>query len=74
MFVYVPLMTGTEVSHNSGIPISEDNPASSVQADGNGNMSPALSSLEPQSVCHSGMIDLGLSPDNRGIVPETAME
>ena len=36
---YVPLMTGTEVSPNCGIPASEDNLASSVQADGNGNMS-----------------------------------
>ena len=41
MFVYVPLMTGTEVFHNSRIPTSKDNPASSVQDDGNGNMSPA---------------------------------
>ena len=39
MFVYVPLITGTEVSHNSGIPASKDNPASSVQANGSGNMS-----------------------------------
>ena len=30
MSLYVPLMTGTEVSHNSGIPVSEDNPASGV--------------------------------------------
>ena len=38
MSMYVPLMTGTEVSHNFGIPTSEDNPASCVQVDGNGNM------------------------------------
>ena len=46
-FVYVPLMTRNEVFHNSGIPASEDNPASSVQADGNGNMAPALASCKP---------------------------
>ena len=45
--VDVPLMTGTEVSHNSGIPTSEDNPASGVQADGNGNMAPALAGCKP---------------------------
>ena len=28
--LYVPLMTGTEVSHNSGIPAFEDNPALGV--------------------------------------------
>ena len=47
MFIYVPLMIGNEVSHNSGIPASEDNPASGVQADGNGNMAPALASCKP---------------------------
>ena len=47
MSVYFPLMIGTEVSHNSLIPAFEDNPASGVQADGNGNISSALSSLEP---------------------------
>ena len=45
--VYVPLMTRTEVSHNFGIPASEDNPSSSVQADDNGNMAPALASCKP---------------------------
>ena len=40
--MYIPLMIGTEVSYNSGIPTSKENPASGVQADGNGNMSPAL--------------------------------
>ena len=45
MSIYIPPMTGTEVSHNSGIPVSEDNPASGVQVDGNGNISPALSGL-----------------------------
>ena len=38
-FVHVPLMTGTMVSHNSGIPASRGNPALCVQAGGNGNMS-----------------------------------
>ena len=28
--VFVPLMAGTKVSYNSGIPVSYDNPASSV--------------------------------------------
>ena len=37
-FVHVPLMTGTEASHGLEIPTSEGNPASHVQADGNGNM------------------------------------
>ena len=46
-FVYIPLMTKTEVSHNSGIPASEDNPASSVQADGSGNKSPAQAGCKP---------------------------
>ena len=40
--VNVPLMTGTGVSHNSGIPTSEGNPVSCVQAGGNGNKFPAL--------------------------------
>ena len=40
--VNVPLMTETGVSHNSGIPASEGNPVSCVQASGNGNMSSAL--------------------------------
>ena len=42
-FVHVPLMIGTGVPHNSGIPTSEDNPVSCVQAGGKGNMSSALS-------------------------------
>ena len=45
-FVYIPLMIGTEVSHNYGIPTSVDTPASSVQANGNGNMSPTLASCK----------------------------
>ena len=45
--VYVPLMTGTDVSHNSWIPASKENPASGVQADGNGNIAPALASCKP---------------------------
>ena len=64
-------MTGTVVSYNSRIPTSEDNPTSGVQADGNGNMSPTLSSLEPRSVSYFGMINLGLGPDSRDVVPET---
>ena len=47
MFVYVPQMTGTEVSHNSRIPASEDNLASSVQADGNKSMSLTLAGCKP---------------------------
>ena len=74
MSVYFPLMIGIEVSHNYGILAFKDNPASSVQAYGNGSMSPALFGLEPRSVSHSGMIDLGLGPDRRGPVPETTME
>ena len=38
----VPLMIRNGVSHNSGIPASEDNPVSCVQAGGNGNKSSAL--------------------------------
>ena len=45
--VHVPLMTRTEVSHNFGILAFEDNLASSVQADGNGNMAPALGGHKP---------------------------
>ena len=41
MSVRVPLMTGTEVSHKSGVPASEGNPVSSVPAYGNDNMSSA---------------------------------
>ena len=40
--VNVPLMTGTGVSYNSGIPASEGNPVSSVQTGGNRNMSSTL--------------------------------
>ena len=45
--MYVPLMIGTEVSYNSRIPTSKDNPASSVQVDGSGNMSPAQAGCKP---------------------------
>ena len=38
----IPLMIRTGVSHNSGILVLKDNPVSSVQADGNRNMSSAL--------------------------------
>ena len=34
----VPLMTGTDVSHDPGILASVGNPVSCVQADGNDNM------------------------------------
>ena len=47
MSVYVPLMTRTEVSHNFEIPTFKDNLTSSVQADSNGNMSPALAGCKP---------------------------
>ena len=42
--MHVPLMTETVVSHNFGIPASENNPVSCVQAGGNGNMSSTLAS------------------------------
>ena len=45
--MYILLMTGTEVSHESGIPSFEDNPTSSVQANGNGNIAPALVGYKP---------------------------
>ena len=38
----VPLMTGTEVSHDPWILASVGNFVSHVQADGNDNMSPVL--------------------------------
>ena len=47
MSMYFPLMAGTVVSHNSGIPASKDNLASSVQVDGNGNFSLALAGCNP---------------------------
>ena len=43
MSAHVPLTTGAVVSHNSGIPASEGNPASYVQVDGSNNMSSAPS-------------------------------
>ena len=43
MSIHIPLMTGTMVSHNSGILASKGNPASCVQADGSSNMSSVLS-------------------------------
>ena len=45
--VYIPLMIGTEMSHNLGITASGNNLASSVHADGNGNMTPALAGCKP---------------------------
>ena len=41
-FVHVALMARTEVSRSLGILTSEGNPASYVQAGGNGNMSSIL--------------------------------
>ena len=41
--VHVPLMIGTEVSHNPGIPASVGNLASCVQAGGSDSMSTASS-------------------------------
>ena len=35
----IPLITGTMLPHNSGIPASVDNPVSFAQADGNSSMS-----------------------------------
>ena len=40
----VPLMTGTALSHNVGIPASVENPISCAQADGNDSMSSTPSS------------------------------
>ena len=40
--VNISLMTGIVVSHNSGIPASDGNPVSCVQAGGNRNMSSTL--------------------------------
>ena len=45
--VYVPLMIGTEVSYDYGIPTFKDNPPSSVQVDGNGNTALALAGCKP---------------------------
>ena len=39
----VPLMTGTMLSHNSGILAPMDNPVSCAHADSNDSMSSALS-------------------------------
>ena len=41
--VHVPLMIGTEVSHNPGIPTFVGNPVSCVQADASDRMSSAPS-------------------------------
>ena len=43
----VPLITGTAPAQNPGILASTGNPASYVQADGNGNMSSVLAGQEP---------------------------
>ena len=41
MFLHIPLMIGTVMSHNSEILAFVENPVSCAQADGNGNMSSA---------------------------------
>ena len=38
MSALAPLMIGTAVSHNSGIPVAGGNPVYSVQAGGTGNI------------------------------------
>ena len=47
MSVLLPLMTGTTLSRNHGIPASEDNPASYVQADDRNNKSSIPPDWEP---------------------------
>ena len=42
VFVHVPLIIGTKVSHNLGIPTSVGNPISCVQVGGSDSMSFAL--------------------------------
>ena len=63
VFTLVPLMSGTKVSHNHGIPASAGNLnlVSYIRADGNGNMSSVLTNWKPW---------YGLSLDSRGLVPE----
>ena len=43
----VPLMAGTALSQNPGIPASEGNPTSHFRADGNGNMLAVLTDWMP---------------------------
>ena len=45
MSASVPLMTGTALSHNSGILAFMDNPFSCAKADGNRSMSSTLAGL-----------------------------
>ena len=47
MSVHVPLMIGTEVSHNLGIPTFVGNPVSCVQDGGSDSMSSAPSGYMP---------------------------
>ena len=47
MSALVPLMIRTEVSHSPRILVSEGNPASHVQADGNGSISVILPDWKP---------------------------
>ena len=72
--MYVPLIAGTKVSHNSGIPASEDNLTSGVQVDGNGNMAPALVGHKPRNICHLEMIDPSLGLGSCDLVPEIFVE
>ena len=57
----VPLMTGSALPRNPGIPAYEGNPVSYVQAVGRNNISPAL----PDQMPH-----FGLGPDNLGPISE----
>ena len=47
VYVHVPLMIGTEVYHNPGIPAFVGNPISCVRAGGNDSMSSASSGNLP---------------------------
>ena len=64
-------MTGTEMSHNSGIPASEDTLSSSGLAGGNSNMSVGLLVVCPWNSFCLAKIDrnLGLGLDSLGPVP-----
>ena len=57
----IPLMTGSALPRNLGIPASGGNPVSYVQAVKRNNISPVL----PDQMSH-----LGLGPDNLSPVPE----
>ena len=65
MFALVPLMTGTTLSHTSGILASMDNVVSCAQADGNDSMTSTPSGKKP-------LLNLGL--DSRHPVLEIPVE